>query len=318
MKYKKARDMLEQICERYVAHNESQLNALPEISYALIHGDFSFNTVYPRSGFCGWVAYEYVGLFNCIRGLRMPVSNADQDAYTDCISKHAFFPFEGRTVNPHYFNERNYVAPSLFIDRLNALYQLMQQTMININKESDFNQKFEEYKSKNEINDLYPECDKPSVQAYKALINLKALIGFVNTLPQYHSKGIRSVAHYFNRLLPTFEGYIKGIAVQELQNVLNDATLNDEEAVKLFASQLENPSTVEILEKTRQSQIEHLLKVFSVALIAVGIGVIPTLFLAAKRLYNTGGTSINFFKPLSKNLCEDSNVIASDINQSHY
>lgn len=98
--------------------------------------------------------------------------------------------------------------------------------------------------------------------------------------------------------------------------IVNNKTLSDKQAVKAFASRLENPVTLEILAESRQSQTEHFLKVLSVVLIAVGIGIIPTLILSAKRLYDSGGSSINFFKPLSKNLCEDAVDITSNIQQA--
>ena len=70
-----------------------------------------------------------------------------------------------------------------------------------------------------------------------------------------------------------------------------------------------------ILTKNRQSQSEHILKVLSVVSILIGVGIFPTLVLVFKRLYDSGGTSINFFKPLSKNLVEDVESITANINK---
>ena len=71
---------------------------------------------------------------------------------------------------------------------------------------------------------------------------------------------------------------------------------------------------MEILTKNRQSQSEHILKVLSVVSILIGVGIFSTLGLVFKRLYDSGGTSINFFKPLSKNLVEDVESITATIS----
>lgn len=71
--------------------------------------------------------------------------------------------------------------------------------------------------------------------------------------------------------------------------------------------------TAELVEKNQQSDTEYMLKVLSVVLMVVLIGVIPTICLASKRLYDTGGSSINFFKSLSKNLCENVENITTHI-----
>lgn len=57
--------------------------------------------------------------------------------------------------------------------------------MVDINKEQDFNQKFEEYLSKNNINYLCLESDPLSIQIYIRCITLKELLRFINMLPQY-------------------------------------------------------------------------------------------------------------------------------------
>lgn len=306
--YKEARTMLAQLCERYVAHNESQLNALPKIDHSLIHGNFDFNRNYSRCGFSGWIAYKYRELYSYIVNLRSDSLHAPQHSF---ISD-GFFPEENAEINPNYFNGRGYVAPFLVINKLNALYNLMHHVMVDVNKEPSFKQKLEEYHAKNKIHYAYSESDPLSVHAYKTLMRLNALISFVDTYPKYHAKEKPSLKHYFNELLPTFEGYIKGIAVQEIQAILNDKQ-RDAAAVKMVASRLENPITLEILAKNRQSQTEYFLKVLSVVLISVGIGVLPTLFLAAKRLYDTDGASANFFKPLSKNLHDETCFITSNV-----
>lgn len=156
-----------------------------------------------------------------------------------------------------------------------------------------------------------------SVQIYKLLDELESIKNLIASSPIYDSGGyVSALYHQLDSEIPIFEGYIKGTAVQELKAILDDATLSDENSVKAMAAQLENETILEILEKNRQSQTEHILKVLSVALVAVGIGVIPTMFLAAKRLYDTGGSSINFFKPLSQNLYDDAMDVTSNIENA--
>jgi hypothetical protein len=51
----------------------------------------------------------------------------------------------------------------------------------------------------------------------------------------------------------------------------------------------------------------------SVISICIGLGVFTTLGLVCKRLYDSGGRSINFFKPLSQNLYETLNSTVSEL-----
>ena len=188
--------------------------------------------------------------------------------------------------------------------------------MVDENKEQNFEQRWNDYINKNGGDYVCLESDLVSVKIYKELMRLQSLISFINTLPEYHPVSA-FLLQFLNASLPTFESYRKYLAVQELKNILDDATLNDEEAVKAVALQLKNPITAELLEKNQQSDTEYMLKVLSVILVVVLIGVIPTACLASKRLYDTGGSSINFFKPLSKNLREDIDSVTADIPPSN-
>ena len=155
-----------------------------------------------------------------------------------------------------------------------------------------------------------------SIQIYNTLKNFKSLFDCIDTLPDKGSKHrCDELGLLINESYPIFEGYIKGIAVKELKATLNDASLSDEDAIKAIELQLKNPTTMEILTKNRQSQSEHILKVLSVVSILIGVGIFSTLGLVFKRLYDSGGTSINFFKPLSKNLFEDAETITANISK---
>ena len=118
---------------------------------------------------------------------------------------------------------------------------------------------------------------------------------------------------HLNDSYPTFEHYLKGLAVKELKATLANPDLSDEASIQAVEQQLANPITRDILTKNRQSQSEHILKILSVVTILIGVGIFPTLGLVFKRLYDSGGTSINFFKPLSKNLYEDVATITSSV-----
>jgi hypothetical protein len=181
----------------------------------------------------------------------------------------------------------------------------------------DFNTKLAEYRAKNKSYYTCLASDPLSIQSYTALKNFKSLVDFIEQLPNYFS-GVD--ARHFRELcwrtrgsyVTTFESYLKGVAVKELKNTLDDNSLSDEQSIKAVESQLKNKTTIEILTKNHQSQSEYILKVLSVVSILIGIGIFPTLGLAFKRLYDTGGTSINFFKPLSEDLYQDAkNITAS-------
>ncbi len=153
-----------------------------------------------------------------------------------------------------------------------------------------------------------------SIEIYNVLENIKSLFDFVNTLPDErihdHCDGL---GLYLNNASVALESYLKGLVAKELKATLDDSSLSDEDALKAVETQLKNPTTAAILTKNRQSQSEYYLKMLSVVSILIGVGIFTTLGLVFKRLYDSGGSSINFFKPLSKNLVEDVESISAQI-----
>jgi hypothetical protein len=322
--YNQSHKTLAQTCERYLVHNQAQLDALIPISPSFPEDSF-FDRAYQHSpGFLGWVSCKYAELMDKIIFLN-PMHNRDfdhcEDVYPPCENKFTFVPrrlkFDdmGNMIVFNAYDEYPHVDPKLVLDRLTVLLGLLNHIMVKENKEVDFEKKLQDYKPKNESDYLCAKSDSLSIKIYDTLKDLRELTSFINdTLPEYQSRRVSSLVRVLNESFPTFEGYIKGLAVRELKSILDDTTSNAENSVKAMASQLKNKATLEILGINRQSQTEHILKVLSVALIAVGIGIIPTVILAAKRLYDTGGTSMNFFKPLSKNLCEDAESITAQVD----
>lgn len=320
-KYDQARKTLSKACEQYVSHNQAQLNALQPTSPYLYNDSFFFCALKDSysSGFFDWMACKYYYWLGGIIRLDCPLNRVER--------YEKFFPTH--ILQPQFYPDSNEVRrkpevydkvtlDSIMLDRVTALAELLSHIMVNVKKEPDFNKNLNDFKSKHESDYLCSENDNLcsdndplSIKIYKALNNLRALVNLVATIPEYKLKTPR---HSINEAFPILEGYLKGLAVKELKAILDDTTLNDEDSVKLVASRLKNKTTLDILGKNRQSQTEQILKILSVALIAIGIGIIPTVILAAKRLYDTGGTSINFFKPLSKNLCEDAEDITAQLD----
>ncbi|MCL4415673.1 MAG: hypothetical protein M1365_03070 [Actinobacteria bacterium] len=319
--YNLARNQLSQAFERYLNHNKAQLDTVKRTSPWIPAEHFFMRAGLVFPGFLGWVSCKYAEIMDYIFRLnRYPGGNIliyYEEQYPPCKFKTTFIPapiimdtpgFNLNGGDPH-------VDPKLVLDRLTVLVGLFHYVMVEEKSVRDFEKNLEDYKSKNASDFLYTESDPHSIKIYKTLKELKGIASFINdTLPDYHSKGINYLVNTIQESFPTFEGYIKGVAVRELKSTLDDTLLSDEEAVKAIALQLKNEDVLDILGKNRQSQTEHILKVISVILIAVGIGIVPTAILAAKRLYDSGGTSINFFKPLSQNLCEDAEYLTSDVD----
>ncbi len=153
-----------------------------------------------------------------------------------------------------------------------------------------------------------------STQISDALKNFNSLIDFANTLPEYQLKDrCYWLSFRLNKALPVFDSYLKGITVRELKCILDDSNLSDKEAMQAVELQLNDKVTSEILTKNIQSQSELYLKVLSVVSILIGVGIFTTLALVFKRLYDSHGTSINFFKPLSQNLYEDIEQVTTNV-----
>jgi hypothetical protein len=315
--YTHARQRLKKACQRYSFHKQVQLWALTAESP--ITPSFTFysralGAEKPGRGFTDWIACKYAFLFDEITLLNKKGAFRAtrfcyyEDNYPPCRKKTIFFDVSILDNDPNFVLSVN----QLLLDNLNVLNGLLLFIMVDENKEPDFEQKWNKYKTDNNDDYVCSDSDPISVQIYKSLMKLKSLISFVDTLPEYRPQSSFLIRE-FNTWLPTIESYRKGLAVEELETILDDATLSDEDAIKAVALQIKNPITSELLEKNQQSDTEYMLKVLSLILVIVLIGVIPTVCLATKRLINTGGTSINFFKPLSKNLSEDIDSVTADI-----
>ena len=108
-----------------------------------------------------------------------------------------------------------------------------------------------------------------------------------------------------------YEGYVKAQAVREIITNING--VNSQASLNKFHELLSQGKTTEILNMNRQSQEEKVLKILSVIGILAGIGIFTTFGLMMKRLHDTRGTSLNFFKPLTKNLQEDITKITTHL-----
>ncbi|MCC5791530.1 MAG: hypothetical protein JJT82_02845 [Legionellaceae bacterium] len=321
MNYAQARQRLQKACERYILHKREQLSTLTAESPIIPSFTFyerALGTETAGRGFYNWIACKYAYLFDKIAFLNKKENYCStgapyyEDNYPPCRKRTTYFDDTILYDNPDLVVSEN----TYLLDNLNVLNGLLLFIMIDENKEPAFEQKWSAYKADCKQDYDCSDSDPVSVQIYTSIMKLKSLISFVDTLVEYRPKSSFLIRE-LNTWFPTLDSYGKCLAVEELEAILDDATLNDEEALKAVALQLKNPITSELLEKNQQSDTEYLLKILSVILVIVAIGVIPTVCLASKRLYDTGGSSINFFKPLSKNLREDIDSVTADIPPSH-
>ncbi len=175
--------------------------------------------------------------------------------------------------------------------------------------------------------------DEPvSLQIEKTINKFTALLGFVNKLPGYrgsqfvgisgekylieHEAPLRDMILQMNKEHSTYSEFLKGLAVKELKAILDNPDLSDKQAVDAFETRLHQGRTLEILSKNLQTENEKNLKFYSLVGIIFGIGIFTTLGLVAKRFYDSGGTSINFFKSLGENLVEDMESITASVSKS--
>lgn len=192
----------------------------------------------------------------------------------------------------------------------------------------------------------YPGDAPLSTKLYLTLRHLNALAKFVNGLADYNltkstdritipfsaymqnisstDKKIEWVANTtkgicinLKNMTKEFHHYLKGVAVKELHAELVKPNLSDKQQLESFEALLATGKTKAILYKNRQSINERELKFLSFISILVGIGIFTTLGLAFKRLYDTGGRSVNFFKPLSQELFENASQVLNESLHSH-
>lgn len=92
-------------------------------------------------------------------------------------------------------------------------------------------------------------------------------------------------------------------AVVELKELLEEK--DSKKALQNCATHIQRGKTKEILEYNNMSKVEIGLKILSVMSILILVGLIPTAILMAKRYYDSAGASVNFFKPLTRNIEDD-------------
>lgn len=319
-----ARKKLIDACEGYMKHNQHELDGLKAVSPQIPKSSFFyavFRKYEPDPGFRDWICCQYYSqLWRILSSLA---------AKYDCYDYHrsgyygTAYPFEelkwwNENETRYYEKEVDHTAPETVLHNLRVLLNLFNFHMEKIIPPLEQKRIDPSYKE----NDLSTLNNAPlSIQIYKTLENLKLRARFAESIVN-KTDPTRFLPHI--RLLPliyetieeassVYEGYLKGVAVSELNAILKNPDLNDKEAIHAVEEQLKNGITLELLSKNRQSKIERDLKLLSIISIFIGIGVFTTLGLVCKRLYDSGGTSINFFKPLSQNLYETIDSIATDI-----
>lgn len=304
--FEDARKMLLNVCNGYIQHNQRQIDGLKAKSPYSPAGYIFFETVLdkyePDPGFKDWICCQYHYLLDHL----LLSFNETVDPY-NYYSQHTY-PFAEmkwwKEPETRYQEKGvDHTAPKTVLHNLNALFNVL-----NFHMEEKFPQLAQKKIELNyQENDPTTFSDAPlSIQIYKMFENLKLRARFAESIMEKRKLGIdiSDFSRNLEDIAPVFEGYIKGIAVRESKATLDNQDLGDEEAVKSVEEQLKNGVTLELLKKNRQSQQERDLKFWSIILIGIGIGVFTTLGLVCKRFYDSGGTSINFFKPLSQNLYE--------------
>ena len=323
--YKEARNRLMKACEGYIQHNQRELDGLKaksryRPSYVFFEEVFYYGKEDAR-GFNEWVCCHYYWLIICI-------SRAINDTHGVYSYHRSYHEFEEIKWWSRGYERAPYLEPaeevinhhiaSIVLRNLTAVLNYLN---FEVEKRLDFEQIRIEMQYRE--NDLASFRDSAqSIQIYKTLENLKSRACFAESNVELITHN-QHAARYFLHLretieeaVPVFNCYLKGVAVQELRAFLANQELDDKEAVKAVEAQLKEGVTIELLTKNRQSQSEQDLKLLSVITICIGIGVFTTLGLVFKRLYDSGGTSINFFKPLSQNLYETMEEITSNLEET--
>lgn len=326
----RARLMLRDACERYMIHNEQKMGALFAINRDPydVHGYFSPALMQfgPRPGFGDWFACEIYEITEDIFRLH---SHAGEFMY----SLMEVIPLEEMPINWETEQERisnlpydemmaardsdlpDQSIPTNVLRNLTSLITIFNVVMTNekFNNRFYFDSQFEAYKTNHPYHTSYliNDNDSISIKIYKTIQNLKFLIQFVEQLPDFQGR-TKYINSHLTAIEPVIEDYLKGIIAKELLASLN-SSLTDKQSISEVESQLNNNFTMEILSKNHQSKSEHNLKLLSVISILIGVGIFTTLGLVFKRLYDSGGTSINFFKPLSQNFQEEITDVTSNV-----
>lgn len=314
--HKQARNMLRQACTRYASHKEGQLNKLigesPYLPKVIFFRE-ALGKDAPLPGFNDWVRCCYYSILDDIFSI-----SSKQELATYIIDElyienengeqQRFPQMKLYGAEDSSFNQN---GPALVLYDLGLLVDLL--NFIMRDNESGWGQ-LKVNGDYNESDYGYSDDAPFSLKINQTLKHLCALVALVETLPNYQSNSaLFCISARLGRSMPVFDSYLKKLAAQELNAILENASLDDNEAVEQVEFQLKNHSTLALLNKNNQSASEQNLKLLSVITVLIGVGIFTTLALVAKRLYDTGGTSINFFKPLSTNLCEDLEHITQNI-----
>lgn len=309
-----ARNMLRQACTRYVRHKEGQLNQLigeslyePEdVSFIEILGKDA-----PEPGFNDWVLCCY---YYFLQNIFLMSSTP---GYTTYLKGQLFIDTEAgkcqhlkpmKLYGP-YEEPLNHHDPDLVLYNLGVLVELLHLFMSKNQRDCPHYGNWAEIKLNKQFQEsdyTYSDDAPRSLKINQTLKHFRALFALIETLPHYQSNlYLYSIRKRLERYAPVFDSYLKKLVAQELNEILENPALGDNQALELVAVHLNHPTTSALLHKNNQSDSEQKLKLLSVISILIGVGLLTTLALVAKRLYDTGGSSINFFKPLSTNLCED-------------
>jgi hypothetical protein len=314
--FSNARKNLLKAFEGYIQHNQWQLDGFkPHSPYRWPATDHFFDAVLgtykPEPGFKNWVCCQYYYLLECILESFHDTGSPSNYFYRYGYSFEEIKWWRGRGI-ADYEEEPDHTAPQTVLHNLKGLFNVL-----NFHMEKRIPQLAELKNERNyQENDLIAIKDSPlSIQIYKTFENLKLSVQFAKSINRENIRtaNLTSVYNALEKTTPAFEGYIKGVAVQELKAILGNQDLNDKEAFQRVEVQLKNGVTLELLKKNRQSHLERDLKFLSLITMFIGIGIFTTLGLVCKRLYDSGGTSINFFKPLSKNLHETIGHVTSGL-----
>ncbi len=318
--YSQARAQLKKVCAGYLSHKKNQLDSLMGSSRSIPEFTFFYQALAgrgkPQRGFNDWVRCKYFHILAEIFWEARPLVASLSDGkkkYMYTISGYrqvwleigeAYYPYGYLKSFQEKHDALDQHDPQLVLHNLKALIGLLNAIMVDCDKGySQLKEQSYIYKA----NDYTYPADAPlSLQIEKTLKEFMALTRFIANIPVYQDDlSFSYLSICLEKAYPIFETYLKYIAVQELETILNDSSLNDEEALSRVKTQIGSGFTLELLERNRQSASEQRLKLLSVISICLGIGIFTTLGLVMKRLYDSGGSSINFFKPLSKNVCED-------------
>ena len=309
-----ARNMLRHACARYIGHKEGQLNKLIGESSSIPKAVFfldALNKSAPKPGFNDWVRCCHYALLESIFEMsstyRLGTYIIGQLSIETEGGKHQ--PFKPMKLYGPNDENLDHNDPDLVLYNLGVLIDLLNFIMNGNERNCDNQYDWAQIKLNlnfQESDYAYSDDAPMSLKISQTLKHFHALVALIETLPNYQSNfALFCIKARLGRSTPVFDSYLKKLAAQELNAILENSSLGDNEAVEQVEFQLKNYSTLALLNKNNQSASEQNLKLLSVIAVLIGVGIFTTLVLAAKRLYDTGGTSINFFKPLSTNLCED-------------